>query len=64
MFLVDRFYYIENGMGHKWKWLAKVFSFFGACVGLFGIGTFTQVNGIASAVQSFLILTKKIQLVF
>jgi len=23
------FYYIENGMGHKWKWLAKVFSFFG-----------------------------------
>ena len=25
----------------------------GACVGLFGIGTFTQVNGIASAVQSF-----------
>ena len=47
------FYYIENGMGHKWKWLAKVFSFFGACVGLFGIGTITQVNGIASAVQSF-----------
>ena len=47
------FYYIENGMGHKWKWLAKVFSFFGACVGLFGIGTFTQVNGIASAVTNF-----------
>lgn len=47
------FYYIENGMGAKWKWLAKLFAFFGACVGLFGIGTFTQVNGIASAVQSF-----------
>ncbi len=47
------FYYIENGMGSKWKWLAKVFAFFGACVGLFGIGTFTQVNGIASAVQNF-----------
>lgn len=31
----------------------KIFAFFGACVGLFGIGTFTQVNGIASAVQSF-----------
>lgn len=27
------FYYIENGMGKKWKWLAKVFAFFGACVG-------------------------------
>lgn len=47
------FYYIENGMGQKWKWMAKIFAFFGACVGLFGIGTFTQVNGIASAVQSF-----------
>lgn len=47
------FYYIERGMGAKWKWLAKMFAFFGMCVGLFGIGTFTQVNGIASAVQNF-----------
>lgn len=47
------FYYIENGMGRKWKWLAKVFAFFGACVGIFGIGTFTQINGISSAVQNF-----------
>ena len=47
------FYYIENGMGHKWKWLAKIFAFFGVCVGLMGIGTFTQVNGIASAVTNF-----------
>lgn len=47
------FYYIENGMGAKWKWLAKIFAFFGACVGLFGIGTFSQVNGISSAVQNF-----------
>ena len=47
------FYYIENGMGKKWKWLAKIFAFFGACVGLFGIGTFTQVNSISSAVTNF-----------
>ena len=40
-------------MGKKWKWLAKIFAFFGMCVGLFGIGTFTQVNGIASAVKDF-----------
>ena len=33
--------------------LAKIFAFFGAGVGLFGIGTFTQVNGIASAVKNF-----------
>lgn len=47
------FYYIEMGMGKKWRPLAKVFAFFGACVGLFGIGTFSQVNGISSAIQGF-----------
>lgn len=47
------FYYIEKGMGQSWKWLAKVFAFFGVGVGLFGIGTFTQVNGISSAVNNF-----------
>ena len=47
------FYYIENGMGKKWTWLAKIFAFFGAGVGLFGIGTFTQVNSSASAVKNF-----------
>lgn len=47
------FYYIERGMGKKWKWLACLFAFFGVCVGLFGIGTFSQVNGIASAVKNF-----------
>lgn len=47
------FYYIENGMGKNWRWLAKIFAFFGAGVGLFGIGTFTQVNSISSAVKNF-----------
>lgn len=47
------FYYIENGMGKQWIWLAKIFAFFGAGVGLLGIGTFTQVNGISSAVKNF-----------
>lgn len=47
------FYYIELGMGKKWKPLAKLFAFFGACVGLFGIGTFSQVNGISSAISGF-----------
>ena len=46
------FYYIERGMGVKWKWLAKIFAFFGVCVGLLGIGTFSQVNGISSAVNN------------
>ena len=47
------FYYIEHGMGKKWKWLAKLFAFFGVGVGLLGIGTFTQINGITSAVNNF-----------
>lgn len=52
-YLGGPFYYIEKGMGPKWKWLAKLFSFFGILVGLFGIGTFTQINGITSAINSF-----------
>ena len=47
------FYYIENGMGAKWKWLGKMFAVFGVFVGLMGIGTFTQINSITSAANSF-----------
>lgn len=47
------FYYIEMGMGSRFRWLAKLFAFFGAAAGLMGIGTFTQVNGITSAVSNF-----------
>ena len=46
------FYTIEKGMGKNWKWLAVLFAIFGTLVGLFGIGTFTQVNGITGAVQN------------
>lgn len=52
-YLGGPFAYIEKGMGSKWKWLAKLFAVFGIFVGLFGIGTITQVNGIASAVNGF-----------
>lgn len=44
-------YYIERGMGEKWKWLAKLFAAFGVMVALFGIGTFPQVNGITTALH-------------
>lgn len=47
------FYYIERGMGKNWRWLAKIFAFFGVCVGLMGIGTFTQVNSISTAITGF-----------
>ena len=47
------FYYIENGMGKKFRWLGKVFAIFGVGAGLLGIGTFTQINGITGAVNNF-----------
>lgn len=47
------FYYIEQGMGKNFKWMAKLFAFFGVCAGLLGIGTITQVNGITSAAENF-----------
>lgn len=47
------FYYIENGLGQKWKWLAKMFAFFGAIAGVIGIGTIAQINGITSAAETF-----------
>ncbi|MBE6035406.1 alanine/glycine:cation symporter family protein [Aminipila sp.] len=47
------FYYIEKGMGEKWRWMAKAFAVFGMGAGLLGIGTITQVNGIASAAKGF-----------
>ena len=39
-------YYIENGLGKKYKPLAFLFAFFGVLVAFFGIGTFAQVNSI------------------
>jgi len=47
------FYYIENGLGKRWKWLGKVFALFGLLAGLMGIGTITQINGITSAANIF-----------
>ncbi len=52
-YLGGPFYYIENGMGSRWKWLAKLFALFGTLAGLLGIGTITQINGITSAANSF-----------
>lgn len=47
------FYYIERGMGPRWKWMAKCFAVFGVLAGTLGIGTITQVNSIADAAQTF-----------
>ena len=58
-FLGGPFYYIENGLGKKWKWMAKLFAFFGAVAGLLGIGTMTQVNGIYEAAQNLFDYDKK-----
>ena len=44
-------YYIENGLGKKWKWLAFLFAFFGVMAS-FGIGSTVQANSVAQAVHS------------
>ena len=47
-------YYIKNGLGKKWMWLAYLYAFFGVCA-VFGTGNATQVNTITAAVNTALI---------
>ena len=47
------FYYIEKGLGKRWKPLAVMFAVFGILAAILGIGTITQIHGITSAVQRF-----------
>ncbi len=42
-------YYIERGLGAKWKWLAVAFAMFGS-VAAFGIGNMVQANSVAANV--------------
>lgn len=44
-------YYITNGMGKKWKWLAVVFALF-AVLASFGIGNLSQANSISGSVNN------------
>ncbi|MBR5597117.1 MAG: sodium:alanine symporter family protein [Lachnospiraceae bacterium] len=44
-------YYITNGLGKNWKWLASIFTVFGA-LAAFGIGNMTQINTIASTINT------------
>ena len=46
-------YYIKNGLGPKWHWLAVLFSTFGVLT-VFGTGNATQVNTITTAINSAL----------
>ncbi len=44
-------YYIKNGLGKKWMPLAVMFSLLGA-IAAFGIGNMTQINAIATSVNT------------
>ena len=44
-------YYIKNGLGKKWLWLAFLFALFGALAS-FGIGNTVQANSVAHALQT------------
>ena len=43
-------YYIENGLGKNWKWLAVIFAILGGLAS-FGIGNIAQTNEIAGAMN-------------
>ena len=47
-------YYIKNGLGKKWIWLAYLFAAFGVLT-VFGTGNATQVNTITTAINSALL---------
>ena len=47
-------YYIKNGLGSKWKWLAVAYALFGVCT-VFGTGNATQVNTIVTSIDSALL---------
>ena len=44
-------YYMKNGLGPKWQWLAVLYSLFGVLT-VFGTGNATQVNTIVTAIDS------------
>ena len=44
-------YYIERGLGSRWKWLAVLFALFGTLAS-FGIGSSVQSNTVALAVEN------------
>lgn len=44
-------YYIRNGLGRRWQWLAVAFAVFGAIAG-FGIGNTVQANSVAHVLDS------------
>jgi AGCS family alanine or glycine:cation symporter len=43
-------YYIKNGLGKKWSWMATLFALFAGIAG-FGIGNMVQANSIANALN-------------
>ena len=47
-------YYIKNGLGKKWIWLAYLYAIFGVCA-VFGTGNATQVNTITAAINTALV---------
>lgn len=44
-------YYIKNGLGPRWQWLATAFALF-AMIAAFGIGNMVQANSVADAMAS------------
>ena len=52
-------YYIKNGLGSNWGWLAFLFALFGT-IAAFGIGNMVQSNSVADALHSNFSINKQV----
>lgn len=52
-------YYIKNGLGKNWRWLASTFAFFGMLAG-FGIGNSTQSNSVADVMANTFAIDERV----
>ena len=52
-------YYIKNGLGSNWGWLAFLFALFGT-IAAFGIGNMVQSNSVADALHSNFSINKQL----
>ena len=46
-------YITEKGMGQKWRWLGRVYCFFGV-IAAFGVGNATQINAMVNGIRNLI----------
>lgn len=47
-------YYIENGIGKKWRWMGVLYCVFGV-IACFGVGNATQINAVVGGINNVIV---------